>query len=263
MNPKMHLPAVCVISAMLTATSTHAAVIVSESFGGNSSTTLADTTADTFDTAITDAGGSATWGGSPSFRTDGSYTNPAGGPPNSVRSARLNLGSYINDSKGKANALFVLSATMTSPELGSMAFGFSTLNFPSLTTSYAQNGIGTLQFNFDDTVELFSTTTSNVALDAGVTNSFPGSRSFSIILDLRNYDAETNNFGALTFSDNVAGVLGTHTLTSAQDFGSIMLSSQVTTTAANFDSIVLTQIPEPSTALLGGLGFLMLFRRRR
>jgi hypothetical protein len=84
---------------------------------------------------------------------------------------------------------------------------------------------------------------------------------FNVDLDLyANPDDAGNVTGATVtalFRDNLNNFIGTETVTLA--LGSVTLNSQSYTHSAS----ALTVIPEPSAALLGGLGMLALLRHRR
>ena len=49
----------------------------------------------------------------------------------------------------------------------------------------------------------------------------------------------------------------------ADGLSNLAFSTNQRFTGGAFDNITVSQIPEPATALLGGLAFLMLLRRRR
>ena len=125
---------------------THATTIISESFGGLSSSDLSTDTADSFASAITTAGGSSTWGANTNIKADGSYSISAsnGGPAaGDYASAYLNLGSYINDRKGAADGLFTLQLTMTVPNVASWStIGFATENTPDTAKTFNDAGFG-------------------------------------------------------------------------------------------------------------------------
>jgi MYXO-CTERM domain-containing protein len=241
---------ICITSG----TAAAATVIVAENFGGLSTTNLAGTTADTFSSAIVTAGGSATWAGHEQFKADGSVAGTIAG------SAYLNLGSYINATKGQTNGLFELTATI-SPVTGTwLTVGFSSSSAPGTGNTFINGGgLGTMAYRANGDIDQWagSGSSNQVAAD-DIT--FSGNRTLTITLDLRNHNG-TSNFGSVSFSDSVAGVFGSFNYTSNQNFNSILLSTA--TTQGTYSDLTLTQVPEPGAALLGGLGLLALLRRRR
>ncbi|MDG1357589.1 MAG: PEP-CTERM sorting domain-containing protein, partial [Akkermansiaceae bacterium] len=250
---------------ILASTSANAAfVIVEETFDGAGTAGLGGTTAETFDSAITTAGGSDTWTASGYFGDDGSYD----ALQTYQRGGHLNLGSYINGAKDTWEGKFELTATIsevTTPGGGDwMSLGFNTSNTPSISSSATGSGIGTMIYRVGGDIDMFggSALTNEVAAD-DVT--YSGPRTLTVALDLTTYSGYngTTNFGTVTFSDSVAGEFGSYTYTSDVNFGSIFISgsNQVT---GSWDDLTLTQvIPEPSSAALLGLGGLALMLRRK
>lgn len=234
---------------------TQAAItIVAENFGGNSTTNLAGINADTFAAGITTAGGSATWVGSAQFKADGSVLSGFS------RSVHLNLGTYINGAKGQSNGLFELKTTI-SPTTGTwLSFGFSNSSAPSAIGNFTDlGGLGTMAYRANGDIDQWAGVGSgNERAPDDVL--FTGNRTLTVTLDLRNHNG-TNNFGSVSFSDSVEGVFGSYNYAANQNFNSILLSTA--STSGSYSALSLTQIPEPSAALLGGLGLLALLRRRR
>ena len=135
------LGAAAAASLFLATAPAHAAVIVAEDFGGSGGA-LTGTTANTFASGITAAGGSSTWVADPGFLDDGSVSV-------SRRAAYLNLGSYINDAKGTANGKFDLTMTISETTGAWISLGFSTLNTPATTfdfTGAEVPGLGTIVY---------------------------------------------------------------------------------------------------------------------
>lgn len=236
---------------------TQAAItIVAENFGGNSTTNLAGTTADTFAAGITTANGSATWGGSALFKADGSIANTQ-----FSRLVYLNLGSYINAAKGQSNGFFELKTTI-SPTTGTwLSIGFSNSSAPSASANFTNGGgLGTMAYRANGDIDQWAGVNNGneIAADNVL---FTGNRTLTVTLDLRDYNVVNNNFGSVSFRDSVAGVFGSYNYTANQNFNSILLSTA--STSGSYSALSLTQIPEPGTALLGGLGLLALLRRRR
>ncbi len=240
-------------------------IVVDEKFDGTGAA-LSGTTAETFDSAISTAGGSDTWTSSSYFTDDGVYFAPA----TNQRGGHLNLGSYINDAKGSYDGTFELTATMSEVTVTNsgtgdwMSLGFNTANTLAVTSSATGSGIGTMIYRVGGDIDMFggSALTNEVAADDVI---YSGSRTLTVSLDLTSsggYNG-TSNFGTVTFSDSVAGEFGSYTYTSDVDFGSIFISgsNQVT---GSWDDLTLTQvIPEPSSAALLGLGGLALMLRRK
>jgi hypothetical protein len=277
---------ICLILAVAVnvavATSAHANVIVAESFGGNATTNLNGITAGTFAAGITSAGGNATWVANTAYKADGSITGRR-------VSAYLDLGSYVNDAKGTANGIFVLEASLALPTStlnGTWAsLGFAGENAPSLTRAFNNNGSGTgsttgyanMLYRTDGDIDQFAGAGSGnqVAPDD---IQYSGNRTLRVTLDLTptgGYNG-TTNFGTARFAADV-GVgnsfeeFGTFTYTSNVPFGSILLSvlggntDALQTVTTTYGELTLVQVPEPSVALVGGLGVvaLMLCHRRR
>ncbi len=246
-------------------------MLISEGFGGDGSNDLAGTTADTFSTALSGSGGSNAWSGSLNIEDDGTAYG------NNVKIVSLNIGSYVNDSKGDADAIFELSADIGVSPLNVRGtsinwFGFSSLDAPAAgaTTPFIA-GIGTdgkstgpdLYYSAVSGLSSYSTATGVTATTSSVT----------IRLDLTsaNYNA-TDKFGLITFIDNTRSVtLGSATLTSDTNFEAISLYlgagvNQGSRTDSLYDNLQLTQvaIPEPSgIAMISIAGILLLLRRRR
>lgn len=265
-----------VLASFALAASANAAVIVSADFGSLTPNNLNGTSADTFSSAITSAGGSATWLADTTFKTDGST-----GPTNQ-KSASLNLGSYINDAKGTATGFFVLQVTTTQTVTTNsitnwISVGFATQNEPSTSAAFNQSGttgVATMLYRANGDIDQFAGTGTGSPV-AAADILYSGTRTLTITLDFTPDGGfnGTNNFGTLRFGadtglDGAYQEFGTHLYTSASpSFGSILLSLQGGATSGNvsntYSNLTLTQIPEPTTALLGGLGMLVLLRRRR
>jgi hypothetical protein len=85
-------------------------ILIKENFGGTGAA-LNGTTTDTFDAAITAAGGSSTWVAAANFLDNGVVTLAT------KQAAYLNLGSYINNAKGTVDGKFNVTMTI-SPTCG-------------------------------------------------------------------------------------------------------------------------------------------------
>jgi hypothetical protein len=240
-----------VMAVVLTAVSANAEVIVAENFGGNGSGGLAGTAADTFSSGITTAGGSATWAADSGFLDNGSVNV-------NKKAAYLNLGSYINDTKGTANGLFELTLTISETTGSWISVGFGQENTPSTDRDFTggtvvgpaptltTNGLGTIIYRAQTSspageLDMFGGPSNQNVVDGPDGNT--GSRTLTVGLDLTpsgGYDG-TTNFGTVTWSDSVLGVLGSYTYTAARNFGSILITGSATT-AGTISSLTLSQI---------------------
>jgi len=284
MNPKkstLILSSAAIIIACASMPSAHAAVIVSETFGGTSAD-LQGKTATSFATGITTAGGSNVWQANTAFNRDG--TTVGFGTGNTGGSAYLNLGTYIDAAKGTATGKFTLTATLNVTSGSWLALGFAGETAPSIgrnftnnpsiggtTTGYANmlvRGNGTAgdidafagsaatnQRNADDTV--FSTTaTLIITLDFTTAGGYNGTTNFGTASFQASYGAGPTVFNYDPFTYTTNAPIGSLLLSWA---GSDALGDGT----GSYSNISLSQIPEPSAALLGAFGFLALLRRRR
>lgn len=267
---KFPLSAMAVIASLLglCANINAATVIISENFGGASTANLAGTSADTFDSAITTAGGSSAWGGSANIKANGDAYG------NNAKVVFLNLGTYINDTKGSSNGLFDFTATIGLHTDSTLRKG-SGFNFISFhNTASPASGVNTSTVGSIGARALGNQVAyafQNSMADATIVDTTSGAHTVTISLDLTSsFYNGTTQFGKITLTDSVAGVLGSTVLTSDQSFSaiSIMADGSLTSsrTGTQFSALTLTQstaVPEPSTALLGGLGVLLLLLYRR
>ena len=130
-----HIVASAAASLILAVTSANAAVIVADNFGGTGAA-LNGKTADTFDAAITAAGGSSTWVAAGNFFDNGVVTLAT------RQAAYLNLGPYLDNAKGTAAGLFKLTMTI-SPTTGQwISLGFATNNTPNTLKDFTDTGSG-------------------------------------------------------------------------------------------------------------------------
>jgi len=265
--------------ACASAPSIHAAtVIVSESFGAGA---LNGQTADTYNPAITSAGGGSTWVAASTFAANGVVTATDGNS-----GAYLNLGSYINSAKGMANGKFELTMTISTTTGSWISLGFTTQNAPNIGKNFTNigagadptNGVATIlrrsttatPANEIDAFHLTPTTSTQTQLDGP--DGLTGNRTLTIALDfttLGGYNG-TTNFGTARFFDignNPTTPFQTYTYTEDRSFGAIFISEADTTSGlesgGTISNLSLTQIPEPRAVLLGCLGLLALLRRRR
>ena len=258
MLPGLSIPAAI---GLMSSVSLSAGVIVTENFDG-STAGLDGKAADTFDEAFITSG---VWASTGLYKRDGTVV-PHSSSVN--RSANLDLGSYINDTKGNANGLFDL--TMTVKETGTLngeilTFGFSNFATGGMSTGAdfeARGGVATIGLRGNGNVDMWGTGTSN-GVEGGT--SVASTRTLTVSLDLRTWDNTTDDYGTVTWKDsNIVGTLWSYAFEADTDFNYILLSSR-TNPSGKFDDLSLTQIPEPGTyALLGGLLSLcwVMMRRR-
>jgi hypothetical protein len=240
---------------ILAATSANAAVIVAENFGGDGTGILSATSADTFAAGITTAGGSSTWVAGGDFLDNGVVTD------NTTKSAaHLNLGSYINDTKGTAAGMFELTMTISETTGSWLSLGFSTSNTPSTNNDFTQiSGIGTIVYRANGQLDMWAgPATGGGGFNGTTSNS--GARTLTVTLDLTGHDNATD-FGTVSWSDSLLGSLGSVSYTSDVNFGSILISESAS--GGTVSELSLSQIPEPTTTALLGLGGLALILRRR
>lgn len=250
-----------------------AAVIVTENFGGGTGN-LNGTSADTFDSSITSAGGSATW---VARNTDGNFF-AANGNVNLVSginsaSAYLGMGNYINNAKGTSTGLFTLSATINSTGTSNTWVSLGFFDSPTVTTVFTATGLGSIIQRNDDQGQA-AAGQQELDMWGGIGTTLgsvdgpelaSGPQLVIIVLDLTptgGYNG-TSNFGTVTwYNGTTSGTnLGSYTYLADNSFDAIGFSQGGTT--GSVAGLTLEQIPEPSAALLGGLGLLALLRRRR
>jgi len=264
MNKPLTLTLAAAVCAAFTLAPASAGVIVAEDFGGDGST-LNGATADTFDSGITSAGGSSTWVTPAGYLDDGTIAGDD-------TTGYLNLGSYINDTKGTVNGQFTLSATLDVVNgFNWVGFGFFESNTPATGSNFTasgSDGMGVIIYRTNDNLDGFpGPGTSNGASIATGSGS-GGPELLTLVLDLTpagGYDGSTN-FGTITFyqGDAATGTnLGSHTYTSNESFGSIGLTAA--TSDGTIANLQLEQavIPEPASLALISLGGLMIATRCR
>lgn len=225
-------------------------VIVADHFDGEATESMVGRTAPTFSDGVVAAGGSAIWAGSAFFKRDGSVvvTNNTGAW---VRNVHLNLGSYLNDAKGKSDSLFELSVTISGPPkvAGFLSLGFSAVNTPTVQGNFATaavQGIGTIAYRDTGVIDAYGGLgTANRVTDGTVTAT--DERTLSVILDLREHNG-IDQFGSVSFHDSEAGPLGSYTYVEDRNFGSILLSLQSPAfspaTMGEFSNLTLSRVVE-------------------
>ena len=223
-------------------------IIVKENFGGAGGP-LGGTDADSFFSGLTSAGGSATWVASGDFRDDGVVNGVGAGS-----SAHLNLGSYINDAKGTDAGQFELTASVSETTGSWLSLGFSTFNSPDTNQNFTNpstRGIGTILYrDAANELDMFRGPQTTIAVDGP--NDLTGTRTLTVSLDLTpagGYNG-VDNFGTVTWSDSVLGVLGSATFPTEQDFGALLLS-QASGSSGSFSELSLLQ-PGASELSLNG-----------
>jgi hypothetical protein len=233
------------------------AVLFYDDFSGLAATTLHGTTPDTTQSSIT-------WTADSDFKANGSVANGTAGV------AFLNIGTLINGNRGNADAIYTLetrfdvgnsSATdwfgvgfVMSPDAGNLGTIFS---------NAGNAGMSWLLHRENGSISTFTSTASNAVVNATLGQVILDVR---MIYDLTDWNG-SSNYGSMTIEaksslSSTYTALRTITLTSTtsnlQAFG--YSNNQA---PATIDYVQLSQTPEPSSALLGGLGFLLLLRRRR
>lgn len=256
-----------------------ATVIIADNFSGSSATPLNGTTASTFDSAITTAGGNGIWDAHSLYNANGTLTSSSGVSPQNIQStsAILGLGTYIWDTRGTENGLFTLTATFSAIGGGSssLASRWVSLGFfssePSQTQAfYSVGGVATAVHRQNDASSnnYFAGPLTSGESNPGVIS---GTATLTIVIDLRSWDGPNGNYGTVTFSNSVTSGSTTAALPSNGGLnpfqylgfsGNTNSSSDIgpSVTMTNFS---LTQIPEPATALLAPIGLAALLRRRR
>ncbi|MCX6630380.1 MAG: hypothetical protein NTW28_22400, partial [Candidatus Solibacter sp.] len=181
-------------------------ILIKEDFGGTGAA-LHGTTADTFDAAITAAGGSSTWVAAANFLDNGAVTLAT------RQAAYLNLGNYINNARGTAAGLFNLTMTIW-PTTGTwISLGFATNNTPNTLKDFTDTGSGAATAVGMATIlyrATNATPTANAlacfagpksALGFGNITGITGNRTVAVTLDLLHHRAELPVHPDLGFSN--------------------------------------------------------------
>ena len=229
-------------TALLAAGSTDAQIIiVHEAFDGTGAA-LDSSTAETFDAAITAAGGSNSWVSSDNFFDDGDVA--AGVINNS--SAHLDLGTYINDTKGTSMGLFELTMTIGSVSgVGNnwLSIGFSELNSPGTNNHFLnRDATGTIILREGGELDMWGGPNGENAIDGP--NGNAGARTVTVALDLSTHNG-VDDFGSVTWSDSALDEIGSHDYIEDVDFSSIFLS-EANGTVTTISNLTLTQVVLPA-----------------
>jgi hypothetical protein len=217
-------------------TTTTATPLVVGNFSG-SGASLDGTTADTFAAVITTAGGSPTWDAATGFLENGAVS---GGRS----AAYLNIGTFLNDTKGTAAGKFELTMTIGETTGSWISLGFGAENTPNILKDFTNTGTGTGPTNGVATIiyraqnaspagelDMFGGPVGTNVIDGP--DAQTGFRTLTVALDLTptgGYDG-TANFGKATWYDSASGApLGSHTYTAEPNFGSILITRSASTT---------------------------------
>jgi len=230
-------------SSAWTFTTNSAVPLVLENFNG-SGAPLAGTSADVLAAAITTAGGSATWGAGAGFLENGGV----GAATNTQ--AFLNLGSYINATKGTPAGKFELTMTISENDPSWISLGFAGTNTPTTTGNFTTTGTGLATIiyrgqtgtvaspNVNGEIDMFAGLGNATGVDEGAIP-YTGFRTLTVALDLTAHNG-TSNFGSVSWSDSVVGPLGSHNFTANRNFSSILITQATTYGTINGLSLVQT-----------------------
>ena len=189
-------------------------IIVNEAFSGDGGA-LDGSAAEAFEDAITTVGGSNIWVSSNTFSDDGGVA--PGSTTNS--SAHLNLGSYINNTKGRGAGIFELTMTIGNVTgVGNVWFsmGFSELSSPATNNHFLNlSATGTIILRGSGELDMWAGSGNANAIDGPNNNA--GDRTLTVALDLSTHNG-VDDFGSVTWSDSVLGELASHRYTEDVNF---------------------------------------------
>lgn len=257
MKSKMKKTIVAFSIVTLAASSAHAATIFSHTFDGEADD-LNGTAVDT---------GSGTWVAPALYDQNGNFNVTDSTPFNND-----------NDGRGLATVAFTpvdgfiytLEASLGGFTGGNdwLGFGFAAATNDAYGARFAVassgrawaivRGSGANQAN-----QSFLVGTGNGLPWENAANAYGGNMDLRMVLDTT---AGTGNWNVTMFADTGSGFSQIRAVTTLSDegIGAVGFSTANETVVGNINSISLTSaIPEPSAALLGGLGMLALLRRRR
>ncbi len=234
--------------ALLTIPAQAVTVLYSDDFSGDGTANLNSTTPDT-------TIGTNTWSANANIKNNGSVA--------AVASADAAAGLTFTPTIGK---IYTLSATLAAPTGGGtsgswFAFGFTDV-FATGTVPQATYTAWMLWRSTSDATEanrgdlnLYRLSTSEAFPGNPAAKNVTGTQTLSIVLDTTDLLWSIEWFQGATS-------LGTMDYVSNPTINNIFFGRN-TGAGFNLDSMSLTVVPEPSAALLGGLGILALLRRRR
>jgi len=247
-NPS-RFPAVVAFLAL--AVTSHAEVtLVEHHFGGLAADPLNGVAADTFDKArITGVTGN--WVAASEFKADGSFVGPSGSGPSNERSAHLDLGGYIDASKGTPGALFKLTATYD-VTIRWLSVGFGNTSTPATDTGFHATGLGQMYAFTTTSGGNLTLYTSNVGLSGnaqrGAAGAYTNPLEFTVELDYRTWNG-TTDFGKVTY---FAGDTQVHSFAFASSTNtmarSILICANHSGAIGDYARITLTQAIEPDDA---------------
>lgn len=238
-----------------TFTTSSAVPLVLEHFNASGSS-LSGTSADVFDAAITTAGGSAVWGAGAGFLENGAV----GATSNSQ--AFLNLGSYINGTKGTPAGKFELTMTISENDPSWISLGFAGTGTPGTAGNFTTTGTGVATIiyrgqtggvaapNVNGEIDMFAGLGNATGVDEGAIP-YTGIRTLTVALDLTGHNG-TTNFGTVTWSDSVVGNLGTHAFTANRNFNSILITQA--TSNGTINGLALYQTGTAGTTYASWIG---------
>jgi hypothetical protein len=232
-----------------TFTTSSAAPIIVENFNG-SGASLNGTSADVFNAAITTAGGADTWTTGSGFLENGAVDNATSSL------AYLNLGSYLNDAKGTAAGKFAFTLTIAENTTSWIALGLNSAT--TLTTSLNftnNNGVGTVIYRGQNStptpgeIDMFGGFANANVVDGPDANT--GFRTLTVTLDFTGHDG-VSNFGSVTWSDSVLGILGSYNFPTNRNLSSLVISHPGNSGAIN--GLAVYQITPPANTFASWIG---------
>ncbi|MCU0795051.1 MAG: PEP-CTERM sorting domain-containing protein [Akkermansiaceae bacterium] len=266
----MKTPSFLILSTMVLAAPTASASIVlySSSFGGSSGTNLNGTALTTSGAtgaqhALYGTSASATWSAATAFKADGSFAD--GGTDTTSRSSATiaftpqngyvyqmqmttNLADNLTSDPFHLVGFFMASGYTGNPNAagGATVWALTRPGTPTIADQVAHFALAGGAGNVGQLAE-DSTAPSTLRITLDTTGG-------------------TGNWSATYHVGNGSGgfnLLGSVADLGAVDIESVGIGVYNRDFAHNFQSFELSVIPEPSTAILGGLGFVVLLRRRR
>lgn len=240
-----------------------ATLLVSENFGGSIVDDLNGTSADTFNPLVTGAGGSAVW----TARVGYYFADGTVGYNSNNSAAFLDMGSYINGSKGNDNAIFTLQSTIIFTDNISTGDDQNTdritMGFfrSSMTTdeTFFTNSRGALTFNFrgadggtDPDVYIGYGTTNPQNVGTYGRGVGAASHKFTTILDLATWNG-SSDFGSVSFYLDDVQLGSTFPIGSDLDYRFIGFTEN-NNGNGKLAAFTFSQIPEPGSLTLTLLG---------